>query len=426
MIGPIGNIGGIDLTVIQQLREENLRLQKALGDMSVRASSLEQERDAARNQVNSLNVVIGDRDKEIADLRSQVQNLMGQTEQLNHELDMARRQYNAEQLQHAQTSQQLQAAQQTILDLNKQYEEERSRRHDLEQHVAYCNDTINELKRRLNVVEAEHQKKIDKLVAEHEAAMAQLQSEFDDAKAQMAAEKAQMIEEFELTKSQMQSEFDNAKAQMQSDFDGVKAQMQSDFEQAKTELQSQIDFVKKDAGAQSSLEQFIQTTNENLAKVQDNLRASGGGYSLGPIEMDLKVLPGMGGNAVSLPTLTDLKEVTNDHLSTIKVQFVPTGSKNPEEPTDGETPQALEVPNLHGMTTSYAKRTVESHGLTMETVYQLVPDSTLEGRVLDQQPVPYSQMPENGVLQVRIGKLAERAGDHYNPNPHYPHGMPSM
>lgn len=202
------------------------------------------------------------------------------------------------------------------------------------------------------------------------------------------------------------AEYEQQVEQMNLDFKADRDQLLAEHQVTTDELEQKVSQIKNDAGAESTLEDFIQTTNQNLAKVQQSLQAQGGSYHLGPIEMDLKVLPGMGGNGISLPMLSDLKQVTNDHLSTIKVQFVPNQKNVHDEPDSPDQPTLL-VPQVFNSTATHAKRKIEALGLSVKLVQQLVEQEHLAGRVVNQLPLPDQEYPSDGVLTLWIGKYVD-------------------
>lgn len=192
----------------------------------------------------------------------------------------------------------------------------------------------------------------------------------------------------------------------QADIIILRDELLATLEQEAANERVKLNLVQVNAGAQSSLEDFILQTNANLTRVHENLRNAGSNYHLGPIDMALKMLPGSGGNSVSLPQLSDLKEVVNNHLSTIKVRFLPniSGQKKGNQPPKTNTPP---LPDLQQQTQSYAIRQLQKRGLQVQLLQQIVDDHALVGRIVKQQPLASEPFPPNGLVRLWLGKYAQ-------------------
>ncbi|WP_144394095.1 PASTA domain-containing protein [Pleionea sediminis] len=236
-----------------------------------------------------------------------------------------------------------------------------------------------------------------------ESEVSGLETKNSELEAELLTSDSKLLEANEAIET-LNSELENINEVHASNIETLKESLQKDYQEAQEDLIKEMEVIKRDAGAESSLQSFIETTNSNLAAVQEKLKAGGGAYSLGPIKMSLKVLPGAKGDSVSLPKLTDLKEVSNDHLSTIDVTFMPNQKSIGSGQTDDSAPSPKMI-DLSNMTATHAKRKLTALGLQVQQVNQMVKDKTKDGRILKQIPTHLEDYPQNGTVTVWVGKL---------------------
>jgi hypothetical protein len=123
------------------------------------------------------------------------------------------------------------------------------------------------------------------------------------------------------------------------------------------------------------LKDFIIRLQEDIALGRKKLREGYGGlYGLDSINLEVKMVPGVGGIGMHLPNPKD--GVDPNRLSTLKLRF---RASKVEEEAEGEL---ATVPWLEDSTEGFAQRKLAEAGFRAEVVYQEVADATKAGRVL--------------------------------------------
>jgi hypothetical protein len=155
-------------------------------------------------------------------------------------------------------------------------------------------------------------------------------------------------------------------------------------------------------GAQVSLQEVIQRSNDEVTRAREVLEAQGGTYRLGRVSLELKMVPGAGGVGLTFPDMKELARLGNTSLSTLNVDF------NPREQGDGAVVVKRLVPDVAGFTEVMARRKLAEAGYVVEVCYQAV--AAAEGglqqidRVVTQMPAKGVEAPPGSTVVLFIGK----------------------
>ena len=123
------------------------------------------------------------------------------------------------------------------------------------------------------------------------------------------------------------------------------------------------------------LKDFILQLQEDLARGGKRIGTElGRDYGLDNVDMEVKMIPGVGGVGLHLPDVD--QPVDPDRLSTLKLRFTAVAAE------DEKKTQWAQVPFLEGATEGFALRALSQAGFGTDLVYQEVEDEALHGRVL--------------------------------------------
>ena len=124
------------------------------------------------------------------------------------------------------------------------------------------------------------------------------------------------------------------------------------------------------------LKDFIFELQKDLQRGRDSIRRDYGRiYGLDAVNMDVKVVPGVGGIGLHLPEPE--QRIDPGRLSTLRLRFR-------AAPEEDETTRKAFVPPLERSTEDFARRKLTRTGFRVDVVYQVVADAADEGRVLAQ------------------------------------------
>lgn len=222
-----------------------------------------------------------------------------------------------------------------------------------------------------------------------EAEAVELERGLQDARSMLAAriEEAHRVEEANARRiAEARRKLDECRARDQSE---------------RAELLAQ----KADSGRLSwggLISQVEQDVGDAVAASDDDGRS----YRLDNVSVDLKVVPGIGGEGLHLPDLT--QRVDPESLSTLTIRL----RRRPAEPARKQ----ILVPDVRGYTEAFARRKLAEAGFRVATAYRTVDVSDAEmGRVLVQVPdpgtaeAPTAREP-NSEVQLIVGAMPDRLG----------------
>ncbi|MCC5835671.1 MAG: hypothetical protein JJU20_13130 [Opitutales bacterium] len=152
---------------------------------------------------------------------------------------------------------------------------------------------------------------------------------------------------------------------------------------------------------QSSIQNLVLSSQQQIKQAQDSIRESSGAYKLGRVSFKTKLIPNEEGNGFRLPTAQESKDL-RDILSEFSYDFAPT--------SEGERNQSVAVPELVGLTESMARIRAREGNLRLDVRKQSVPaDSENVGRVLRQIPASgrNNDLPAGSSVTVLIGRAIE-------------------
>lgn len=152
---------------------------------------------------------------------------------------------------------------------------------------------------------------------------------------------------------------------------------------------------------QSSIQNLVLSSQQQIKQAQESIQASSGAYKLGKVSFKTRLIPNDEGNGFRLPTAQESKDL-RDILSEFSYDFapVPETERNP----------TVSVPDLVGQTESLARIRARENKLRIDIRQQGIPaDSEGVGRVLKQIPAAdrNSSLPAGSTLTVLIGRAIE-------------------
>lgn len=150
------------------------------------------------------------------------------------------------------------------------------------------------------------------------------------------------------------------------------------------------------AGGEVTIQKLAQGTAEQLQATQAALSAQRGGFTLGSVSLELKVMPGATEGGVTLPGAREVEGIDAAALSTLKLDFHPTTAAQPAA--------GLTVPPLAGYTEALARRKLAERRLRAEVVARLVHDAREHGRVVFQSPPAGAAVAEGSTVVFAIGR----------------------
>lgn len=232
------------------------------------------------------------------------------------------------------------------------------------------------------------QQDIQALLAALQATNAQL----DDFKRQVAA----------LTAGQDQLAARAADLQRQLDARRGAAEALEHSQARVAELNGRVLEIAKGGGAQTSLQDFVKQSNEEITRAREELRRQGSNYSLGRVAIEVKMLPGPAGVGMRFPQGDELKTLDAAHLSTLNLDFEARDTREERQET------RVLLPSLLGYTEVMARRKLAELGLLVEISYQAVvtqPGEPVQAdRVVNQYPRQGSQVPVGTSITIFIGR----------------------
>ncbi|MCB9529507.1 MAG: PASTA domain-containing protein [Myxococcales bacterium] len=150
------------------------------------------------------------------------------------------------------------------------------------------------------------------------------------------------------------------------------------------------------APAEVSIQRLAQGTAEQLQATQAALAGQRGGFTLGSVSLELKVMPGATEGGVTLPGAREAEAIDAAALSTLRLDFHPTAAP--------QTAAGLTVPALAGYTEALARRKLAERRLRAEVVARLVHDDRQIGRVVFQSPPAGAAVAEGATVVFAIGR----------------------
>lgn len=147
---------------------------------------------------------------------------------------------------------------------------------------------------------------------------------------------------------------------------------------------------------ETTIQRLAQGTAEQLQATQVALAGQPGGFTLGSVSLELKVMPGATEGGVTLPGAREVEAIDAAALSTLRLDFHPTAA-----------PQAaggLAVPALAGYTEALARRKLAERRLRAEVLARLVHDDRQVGRVVFQSPPAGAAVAEGATVVFAIGR----------------------
>jgi len=149
-----------------------------------------------------------------------------------------------------------------------------------------------------------------------------------------------------------------------------------------------------------TLENLIGNANVQIKNARQTLEENQSSHRLENVHMEMKMVPGASGTAMTFPKVDDLKGA--DHISDLSVINL---DFTPRETTKKEVRETTPTPNLIGYTEIMATRRLDAVNLIGEINYKAVKSKEEENRVVFQYPAVGKDVPPMSVVIIAIGKL---------------------
>ncbi len=253
--------------------------------------------------------------------------------------------------------------------------EEKAKRQELEATQQNLND---QLQAQIDEVDREKAKRV------------KLEKDLEDKKDEVDQEKDQRKElERELNRLRWEASSSQKKAE--------------EDEKKITELNQQISELAVQQGADTSLTDFFEGTQEQVEKAAKNIQKKRGKFRLGKVQMKIKALPVQGGKSLKFFKKEEMSEVSSDSLSEIQLELSPNQS--------GQVTQKKTMPDVSNYTEALALRKLEALGLDIEILYEAITERHGQpkkaGRVVRQFPSPGKKIEPGASAMIAIGKPTE-------------------
>lgn len=161
--------------------------------------------------------------------------------------------------------------------------------------------------------------------------------------------------------------------------------------------QLQLDLLAQKEGAETTLANLIQKTNDEIGKARAELITTNSSHRLGKVTMEFKMMPGPGGIGMSFPNREELTQVTTNQLSTLNLDFSPVKTAEIEK-------SQTKVSNVIGYTEIMAKRKLKEAGFAVEISHQTVTHLNELDRVVNQYPQAETEFDAGKTVMIFIGK----------------------
>ncbi len=167
------------------------------------------------------------------------------------------------------------------------------------------------------------------------------------------------------------------------------------------EKEKEIGELREATLKQSSIQNLVLSSQQQIKQAQESIQATSGTYKLGRVSFKTRLIPNDEGNGFRLPTAQESKDL-RDILSEFSYDFAPA--------SEAERNPTVSVPDLVGQTESLARIRARESKLRIDVRQQGVPaDSEGVGRVLKQIPAAgrNAELPAGSTLTVLIGRANE-------------------